>query len=230
MHCEQPDLPAQQPITKMPQRCANTLGPGRTGLEFDMSNRTCTFKGCEREHRARGWCSTHYKQVVTNGGTPKTPVVKRPGIYGGFWGKVQKSTGDKCWAWIGATRNGYGVINREGFVKYAHRISYEVHKGELPEAMKVDHICWNRACVNPDHLRISTTSQNGQNREGLNANNKSGYRGVFWEKRYKLWCARAKVNNRATHIGYFKEKADAIEAARKWRKENMPYSILDQVA
>ena len=58
-----------------------------------------------------------------------------------------------CWIWIGALRKGdYGQIVIDGKKKLAHRISYEIHKGPIPEGMELDHICRMHQCINPDHL------------------------------------------------------------------------------
>lgn len=43
---------------------------------------------------------------------------------------------------------------------YAHRLSYELHKGEIPEGLEIDHLCRNRWCVNPDHLEAVTRREN----------------------------------------------------------------------
>lgn len=58
-----------------------------------------------------------------------------------------------CWEYAGH-RNapGYGRIYAEGRHWYAHRYSYTLHKGEIPEGFQVDHLCVNPACFNPDHL------------------------------------------------------------------------------
>lgn len=80
-----------------------------------------------------------------------------------FWPKVIK--GDGCWEWSG-TRNarGYGKISRDhrpGTMDYAHRISWEIHFGPIPDGMDVRHfVCDNPPCVRPDHLRIGDRRAN----------------------------------------------------------------------
>lgn len=91
---------------------------------------------------------------------PPTPVLAR------FWKKVAKT--DTCWLWTDVpSRAGYGQIwsaDIQGQV-YAHRFSYELHKGPIPDGLVIDHLCRVRHCVNPDHLEVVTRAEN--NRRGL---------------------------------------------------------------
>lgn len=79
-----------------------------------------------------------------------------------FWSKVDKSAGpDECWLWnasLSAKGYAYFWCNRK--VTYGHRVSYMIAKGAILEEMMVDHICRNRACVNPIHLRQVTSRTN----------------------------------------------------------------------
>lgn len=66
-----------------------------------------------------------------------------------------------CWEWDAPdTSNGYGNLYVGRKRMRAHRLSYEVFVGEIPEGLEIDHLCRNRACCNPDHLEPVTAREN----------------------------------------------------------------------
>lgn len=65
-----------------------------------------------------------------------------------------------CWRWAGLPKDRYGNMSFEGKSYPAHRISYMLHKGEIPEGLHIDHLCRVKSCVNPAHLEAVTHREN----------------------------------------------------------------------
>lgn len=184
---------------------------------------TCTVDDCDLPHRSSGYCQAHYAQTLRgqepHDFTPQgLPLAVRMERY------TDKSQGGECWQWTGPLNDsGYGEIGvggRDGEKVRAHRAAWIRAHGPIPTGMILDHLCGNRACVNPDHLRLATHEVNAYNRTVLSRNNTSGYRGVH-RVRSGRWQARVTIGGQNHNLGVYDTPEEANEVACQFRSEHM---------
>ncbi len=78
-----------------------------------------------------------------------------------FWNNVD--TTDDCWLWLQSTgSHNYGQTWDGKTVLLAHRVAWELTNGPIPDGLTIDHICRNRRCVNPSHLRLLSNVENAR--------------------------------------------------------------------
>ncbi len=122
-----------------------------------QSDLRCTIGDCQNKRLANGLCRTHYERLRNQGRLTVLSLEDR------FWMHVIKT--ESCWIWTGnRDKDGYGNIGNGPRDSYklirAHRLSYALHKGEVPDNLFVCHTCDKPYCVNPDHLFLGTAKDN----------------------------------------------------------------------
>lgn len=127
----------------------------------------------------------------------------------------------RCLVWQGPlSSTGYGVVCENGDRQYAHRLAWKVANGrDVPAGHVVDHICHNRRCVDPAHLRVATIRQNVAHRAGANKNSSSGLRGISLDKRDGRWSAYVTVNRVRHALGRYATAEEAAKVAADARAE-----------
>lgn len=102
-----------------------------------------------------------------------------------FWSKVDVRSGTECWPWRASKRNGYGQFGiREGVVRGAHVVAYEILIGPIPKGLTLDHLCHgkdcrlgarcpHRACCNPAHAEPCARGENVLRGNGSAASRKN---------------------------------------------------------
>ena len=129
-----------------------------------MTETICGIEGCKRQGKKRGWCAMHYERWLRHGDPSfrKRVVMIGSSEIERFTARVEKSSG--CWMWTGAkTSAGYGnFTTADSRNVLAHRYSFEQEHGPIKDGAIILHECDTPACVNPNHLRAGTQSDNMQ--------------------------------------------------------------------
>lgn len=75
--------------------------------------------------------------------------------------RIQVKDIDDCWEWLGCTTRGYGRISINNKLYQVHRVVYEfAFETKIPKGKVIDHLCRNRGCANPNHLRVCSIGEN----------------------------------------------------------------------
>lgn len=138
---------------------ARSLGLSRERVRQVYTRTTGSAVPCRRVRQCRG-CGTTYPAgedkrhrlgAAHRAGRDLVTVTR-------FWAQVD--FGDDCWEWLGPRfPSGYGMASTL-LDRYAHRASYQLTRGAIPKGLTIDHLCRNRACVNPTHLEAVTQRTN----------------------------------------------------------------------
>lgn len=169
------------------------------------------------------WPAQKYCSVPCRADAKTVPLMDK------FWPRFTR--GDGCWLWAaGKTRAGYGFLAYRGQMIYAHRLSWEVHRGPIPPNTEVCHNCPggdNPGCVNPEHLFLGSHIDNMADCTAKGRRNTSGIGSRRGERHpaakmteADVHAIRARSSERhkdiARDFGVTRPAITAILARRSW--------------
>lgn len=176
--------------------------------------RECRIEECGAKHYGLGLCRNHHARMIRNGDprggrdryeTPREALDART-----------KPSGD-CLVWTGVLNDkGYGSIWDGRRTVAAHRYAHELFNGPIPHGTVIDHTCWNRACVNPEHLRAIPQRNNASYRSGGDPRSETGLRNITVRPngRYQVSVS---ANGRRHYGGLYDDIENAKDAASALR-------------
>lgn len=129
-----------------------------------------------------------------------------------------------CWLWMGSHQpQGYGTIWNGKRPEQAHRVSYREFVGEIPDDCDIDHVCRQRACVNPDHLEAVSHQENMRRSDALMGINA---RKTHCKRGHELSGANLRINPNGSRQCRQCVNFHGREARRRKRETSCQHTIL----
>lgn len=176
---------------------------------------------CDRPVCARGLCRPHYMKAWFKNehlsAAPKDRDLKRRLL------KKVRVLPNGCWEYTGQRRKDkfeYGLIWVNGKNVRAHRVSYEIHKGSVPEGLNVLHSCDYPPCINPDHLFVGTRAVNNDDAKQKGRNVKGRTHGAARFSEEDVRAIRASSENQdflAKQYGVAQSTISRIRTRSRWK-------------
>lgn len=134
----------------------------------------------------------------------------------GDWYVPEPNTG--CWLWVRALdKRGYGELTYSAKVHRAHRVSYEMLRGQIPKPLVIDHLCNTRSCVNPAHMDIVTAAENTR-RAAIKTHCKRGHAliegNLYFKRSGDRHCKQCRTDR------YHERGDELLEKIRRYRYVN----------
>lgn len=179
---------------------------GRTGCKSD---------GCTQQHYAHGLCHKHYQRHQKYGNHEAGNARHSDPVDALKYRTKRKGS---CLVWTGSiNQKGYGRINIDGRLVTAHRYAWYLEFGAIPDGSQINHICWEKSCVNTDHLELASSYENASYRKGANSNSTSGIRNV--SRKGGRWHVSITKDRKTHNFGTYEDIEEAAQVAEQARKD-----------
>ncbi len=158
--------------------------------------KSCAIPNCQTPWYSREWCRRHYDCWRNHG----DPAQKQPTTEERFNAQYSKHF-NGCWIWHGTkVTRGYGQISSNGKIWRAHRLSWALHKGNIPAGVLVLHKCDNPSCVNPEHLFLGSVQDNVDDRIKKGRSARGSNMGSSKLTEANVHAIRARLSHAETHV------------------------------
>lgn len=145
-----------------------------------------------------------------------------------FWSKVDKNGPNGCWLWMGYTdpKMGYGVFCVDHKHVKAHRFSWALVNGAIPEDKRALHNCDNPPCLSPDHLWLGTNADNNLDRDSKGRHvrlvgEKNGWSRLTTEQALEIKTSNASITDMMRKFGISRCHAHNVRKGKVWAHLNV---------
>lgn len=189
-----------------------------------ITGRRCSIEGCTNACHARGWCVSHYSRWLKTGDVQATKAFREFTERGtALWWLTEAASiqTDGCLDWpFGRDGDGYGAVFFRGRQFKAHHVALMfVGREPPPPGLETRHLCGRPCCVNPQHLKVGTPSENQHDRVGHGTSWRGEAQPAHKLTREDVFAIRASSEPNsvlAERYGVDRSHIKGIKSGRKW--------------